>query len=363
MGAAVDAITTASRPLLIAGPEVARRNLTDLVEGIATSSCIPIVDPPWRDAEWATARSDHPHYCGVYRRDDPVMQSSDLVVIVGAPPLLESELRSDSGLPREATVIRIVDHPSWLDPLEERQIGVVGDIRATLEHIHRAPTEAHRGGSVRKSHVTELRQRWEARSSLVEPPVEATTSTRGVPIQTALRIVAEHLDENSTAVLDPVTATSALLDLLPRRTSSLFATGSGALGWGMGAAVGVALAQPDRRVAGIVGDGVFQFGVQAIGTAVRLKLPLTWIVLNNNGYHAVRNAVAKGKGARSAQPHPLADITDVDYVAIAQGFGADGVVVGTTDALRRTLSRPTPTDVPTVIDLRLHGQTTNPPGS
>ncbi|MGH3449460.1 MAG: thiamine pyrophosphate-binding protein, partial [Haloechinothrix sp.] len=361
VSAARDWMTTASRPLLVAGPDVARRNLTDRVESLATALGMPIVDPPWRDLEWAATSSEHLHYAGVYRRDDPLMQASDLVVIVGAPPFLESEAGSGSGLPWGAQVIRIVDHPSWLDSGNDRELGVVGDVADTLERMHQAIANEPIDNSRRESHTKELRRRWEEPTSEGESSIEPNAN--GVHIQTALRMVAEHIDETATAVLDPVTASSALLDLLPRRKSSLFATGSGSLGWGMGAAVGVALAQPDRHVVSVVGDGVFQFGIQAICTAVQLELPVTWIVLNNNGYHAVRNAVARGRGVSASRSHPLADITGVDYAAIARGFGAHGAIVDTADALSRALAESGKAHVPTVIDLRLHGHTTNPPGS
>ena len=79
-----------------------------------------------------------------------------------------------------------------------------------------------------------------------------------------------------------------------------FVSSSGSLGWGMGAALGVKLGLPQRRVAAVLGDGVFQFGIPALWTAGRRNIPVTYVVINNQRYAAVGAALQRynGKAAR-----------------------------------------------------------------
>ncbi len=101
----------------------------------------------------------------------------------------------------------------------------------------------------------------------------------------------------------------------------------GCLGWGVAAAIGAKIAQPDRQVVALVGDGSFQFGVQALWSAVRYDVPIPIIVWNNGGYQANRcflhaygrRAAATGKyvGASLASPN-------IDNVKIAEGYGIEG---------------------------------------
>jgi benzoylformate decarboxylase len=93
-------------------------------------------------------------------------------------------------------------------------------------------------------------------------------------------------------------------------------TGSGALGWGLPLAVGRALADR-RRVVCVLGDGSALYSVQALWTAARHRAPVSYVVLDNGGYAAVR-----GLGRRiGIAPVPGTEIGGVDFPALAAAFG------------------------------------------
>ncbi|MGW3125126.1 thiamine pyrophosphate-dependent enzyme [Streptomyces sp. NPDC001076] len=93
-------------------------------------------------------------------------------------------------------------------------------------------------------------------------------------------------------------------------------TGSGALGWGLPLAVGRALADR-RRVVCVVGDGSALYSVQALWTAARHAAPVTYVLLDNGGYAAVR---ALGRRIGIA-PVPGTDIAGIDFAALAASLG------------------------------------------
>lgn len=93
-------------------------------------------------------------------------------------------------------------------------------------------------------------------------------------------------------------------------------TGSGALGWGLPLAVGRALAGR-RRVVCVVGDGSALYSVQALWSAARYAAPVTYVLLDNGGYGAVR-----ALGRRIGVAHvPGTDIEGIDFTGLAQSFG------------------------------------------
>ncbi len=69
---------------------------------------------------------------------------------------------------------------------------------------------------------------------------------------------------------------------------SFYTMASGGLGYSLPASIGVALARPGRRVVGLIGDGSAMYCVQAIWTAAQRQLPITFVIMNNSGYGAMR---------------------------------------------------------------------------
>ncbi|HEY9476162.1 MAG TPA: thiamine pyrophosphate-dependent enzyme, partial [Mycobacteriales bacterium] len=149
--------------------------------------------------------------------------------------------------------------------------------------------------------------------------------------------VVEQADGVTTVVSDVTTSTPPLLRDLPQ-TSPLdyFATCSGSLGWGAGAALGVALGLPGRRVLSVLGDGVFQFGIQALWSAARARLPVTFVVVNNESYAAVGAALHR-RGGRAAHTgvYPGKDISGPRIDQISAGFGVLAVRVADHTGLRK----------------------------
>lgn len=93
-------------------------------------------------------------------------------------------------------------------------------------------------------------------------------------------------------------------------------TGSGALGWGLPLAVGRALADR-RRLVCVVGDGSALYSVQALWSAARYAAPVTYLLLDNGGYAAVR-ALGRRIGV---EPVPGTDIGGIGFASLAESFG------------------------------------------
>lgn len=103
-----------------------------------------------------------------------------------------------------------------------------------------------------------------------------------------------------------------------RRPRSWFnaSVGFGALGYGMPAAIGAALADPTRPVICLAGDGGFQFTLGEMGTAMEMGTKLVVLLLNNSGYGEIKSAML------AAQVEPLGvDLHTPDFVVLAQSYG------------------------------------------
>ncbi|MGI4877876.1 MAG: thiamine pyrophosphate-binding protein [Janthinobacterium lividum] len=119
------------------------------------------------------------------------------------------------------------------------------------------------------------------------------------------------------------------------------------LGFGLPAAIGLAVTRPDRRAFCITGDGSFGFSLQELDTARRYGVNVVTIVHNNGAWGVIR-------AAQKMRDFELGtDLSGTDYAAIARGFGCHGEVVERSDQIDGAMIRALDAGKPAVIDARV----------
>lgn len=108
----------------------------------------------------------------------------------------------------------------------------------------------------------------------------------------------------------------------------------GSIGWGLAAAVGAAVACPDRKVIALEGDGSAMYGIQSLWTMARENLDVTTVIFSNRGYRILYAELANlgvdSAGLNSARLFDVAD-PSLDFVALARGHGVEGLKVSTAE--------------------------------
>jgi len=144
---------------------------------------------------------------------------------------------------------------------------------------------------------------------------------------TAAMAIAHNLPENAVIVDEAITSgvAVAMLTATARRHDWLNQTG-GSIGWGLAAAVGAAIACPQRKIVCLEGDGSAMYTIQALWTMAREDLDVTVVIFNNRKYSILELEFAR-TGARGGVPGPnAASVLDIgkpnmDFAAMAQGMG------------------------------------------
>jgi len=124
----------------------------------------------------------------------------------------------------------------------------------------------------------------------------------------------------------------------------------GTLGFGFPTALGVKVAHPDKAVVSITGDGGFMFAVQELATAVQYNIATVTIVFNNNAYgNVMRDQQMRYNG------HVIgSQLTNPDFVSLAENFGAIGMRASTPTELRPVLDKALGLNRPVVIEVPLN---------
>lgn len=123
--------------------------------------------------------------------------------------------------------------------------------------------------------------------------------------------------------------------------------GLGTMGYGLGAAIGAQIANPDRTVINIAGDGCFRMNMNEIATAVREQLPLIQVVVNNH----VLGMVRQWQNLFYEQRYSATVLNDnVDFVKLAEAMGATGIRATTQSEFEEAMKQALPMKTPVVID-------------
>jgi len=339
---AAEALVAAERPLLLTA--MAGRNpdavapLVELAEALGA--------PVYANGFRLCIPTDHPLFADTQAKE-AVAEADVILAIDTLVPYIPQDVQ-----PRpDATMIEID-----ADPLKPTvpltgfpiDIAIQADpalaMRALLDAITeaRTPEQAARVGPRRQAVEqanAERRRGWceaaesKAQQSPLAPDYVAT-------------VLAELIDEGWTVLDEAVGNSPWTSRMLPcTRPGSLFKSAGSSLGWALGAAIGVKLAEPERRVVALVGDGTFVYGcpTAALWAADVQDAPFLTLIYNNRMHNATRNAL------RGAFPESYAQANEnwpgiridppPDYAALARACRAHGETVDEPSQLRGALER------------------------
>ena len=123
--------------------------------------------------------------------------------------------------------------------------------------------------------------------------------------------------------------------------------GLGTMGYGLGAAIGAQIANPEKQVVNIAGDGCFRMNMNEIATAVRQEIPLIQVVINNH----VLGMVRQWQTLFYEQHYSETILNDgVDFVKLAEAMGATGYRATTREEFKEVLKKALTSKTPVLID-------------
>ena len=331
-----DRINRAQRPVLVFGPEVDRSGAWDAGVAFAEKVGAPVYCGPLPDR--ASFPEDHRLYQGPLPMTiagvTETLRGHDLAIVIGAQVFRYYPYVAGEYLPEGTELLQVTADPTLAGAAPVGD-SIIGDALLTLEQLvgmlddhsdRPAPAKQTPSGEIIDS----------ASPPLTTDAVWSTLST----VKPA----------DSPLVTESTSTMAEQLRWLPTtRPASFFATASGGIGWGVPAAVGIALGDRargvKRTVVATIGDGSFEYSVQAIYTAAQHKLPIVFVVMRNGEYSILKSfaVLEKTPGV------PGLDLPGLDIASIAAGFGLRALNVDSTEKLAEEFRTALNADGPTVI--------------
>jgi benzoylformate decarboxylase len=339
-----DRINRAQRPLVVFGPEVDRSGAWDAGVAFAEKVGAPVHSGPLPDR--ASFPENHPLYRGMLPLTvagvAEVLQGHDLVVVIGAQVFRYYPYVAGDYLPEGSELLQITADPGLAGAAPVGD-SLIADARLALEQLVGLINDRGQAQTA-PSASPEATEIVDAASSPLTPDAAWSTLATVKPA-------------DSPVVTESTSTMAQQMRWLPTtRPGSFFATASGGIGWGVPGAVGVALGDRARgvrrTVVATIGDGSFQYSVQAIWTAAQHRLPIVFVVMRNEEYSILKSfaLLEKTPGV------PGLDLPGLDIASIATGFGCRAINVDTTEKLAHEFTSALTADGPTVIVVRTKPQ-------
>jgi thiamine pyrophosphate-dependent acetolactate synthase large subunit-like protein len=346
--AALELIATARRPILMLGSGAWQSGCAEPLKAFAERLQLPV----FSDFQaHGLLPSDHPLYGGTFHKLADLAEPGgrpDVALALGVRFGLFTLGASDRLVPRAAKLIHIEVDPTEIGKLREASIGICADSRETLEALLAASQE--RTWPDRTAWLERIaRARRERRARLAEalqrtsPPIH--------PYQ-AVSAIVEHLPEDAIVVGDGAEAYHWMNEVIRQSRPGSYITHGflGAVGFGLGLAIGAQTAHPKRPVLCLAGDGAVGFTIAEFDTLARHRLPVVVVVMNNHSWAASQHF-------QELVGHPVLGtrLSQARYDAVAAAFGCEGRhIVRAADlgpALREAFASGRPTCLNVEIDV------------
>jgi benzoylformate decarboxylase len=334
-----DALDACRRPAFVVGSAVDRDGAWSEAVALAERHGARVFVAPMSGR--CSFPEDHRLFAGVLpamrERIVKRLAGHDLVFALGAPAFTYHVEGQGPHVPPGAALVQLIDDPAtaaWTP----QGLSVIGSLRlGLLDLLARAAPPPRALPSPR------------------EPVPRAAPPRAGerISVAFALQTLAELRAPDSIVVEEAPSSRPVMQAHLPiLRPETFYTMDSGGLGWGLPAAVGVALAKPAARVIALVGDGSAMYSIQALWSAAQLKLPIACVILKNRRYAALQD-FAPVFGYAHEDPVAGTELPDLDFVALAAGQGVPGVRVERAEQLHAALAEALRAEAPRLVEIEV----------
>ena len=347
--AAVDAILSARKPLIVCGGGIVVSGAMDELDRLAGRLDIAVATSISGQGSLADTHDCALGVVGSNGGTDEtweMMQSADLVVFMGCRAGSTTTARWEAPSPGTRIVHFDVD-PMAIGANLPTEVGVVGDLRVALAMVNAQLDRRGQGGATfgGAAAVADIKRRKFAIFDRI-----AAEDARPIRPERVIAALMKVLAPDATVVSDPGTScpyASAYYrqSLAGRRFITNRA--HGALGYALSASLGAWFGRPSGKTVALMGDGSFGFTCGELETVCRSRAPITFVVFSNASYGWIKASQKDDKGGR----YYNVDFSGVDQAAVAAAYGVKSWRVEDPADLESVLAKAVAHDGPTLVDV------------
>ena len=356
-----DLLSTASKPIMIIGDRLNGANQAAVK--LAETAGIPVYGHGSFEVNFPAT---HPLWQGnlSVRNPDAVkaIRSADLIIAAGCTVFDDFFYQAEDIIPKSAKLVHIDSDPSSVGKSEPSDIAILAAPSEVITQLAESVSYEFTGTKAEEAalrvkdaaSVSSARREAFAKSAMKQRNMSPMSPS------TFAATFADALPSDATVFNDGISTGGLIFEAMsPDERGSYYAIRGGAIGWGMGATMGVQLGQPDRPVVGVMGDGTAIMTIQALWTAANSNVPAVFVICNNRSYRILKlnsNVYHRMQGLQTPESYVASDFDlPLDFKSQADAYGVEGVRVETPDELTAQIQRGCELNKPLVIDAVIDG--------
>jgi len=356
-----DLLSTASKPIMIIGDRLNGANQAAVK--LAETAGIPVYGHGSFEVNFPAT---HPLWQGnlSVRNPDAVkaIRSADLIIAAGCTVFDDFFYQAEDIIPKSAKLVHIDSDPSSVGKSEPSDIAILAAPSEVITQLAESVSYEFTGTKAEEAalrvkdaaSVSSARREAFAKSAMKQRNMSPMSPS------TFAATFADALPSDATVFNDGISTGGLIFEAMsPDERGSYYAIRGGAIGWGMGATMGVQLGQPDRPVVGVMGDGTAIMTIQALWTAANSNIPAVFVICNNRSYRILKlnsNVYHRMQGLQTPESYVASDFDlPLDFKSQADAYGVEGVRVETPDELTAQIQRGCELNKPLVIDAVIDG--------
>jgi len=352
-----EALLGAGAPAIVAGDGVGRAGAVEDLVALAEALGATVFHEPMYDC--VDFPATHPLSAGMLPPVDALIQEKlsghDVVFLVGSHAFSAHYYTDSVPIPERTQILQLDEDRAELGRNYPARIALHGGIGPTVRAITgivsgRCPEAEARIEAARKDQAAPASAP-ASNGERMDPAAAADALVAGLPDGTIM------IEEAITTGLEVRRAFAA------SRPGSYHHSVGGALGWALGAGIGVKMARPDDPVVSVVGDGTAMYTIQGLWSAAHYDVPLVLVVMNNREYAACKRGIDRVV-AGGGDSYVGMDLTDpeIDFIGLGRSLGVETRSAGSTDELSAAVSEALASGAPTLIDAAVAGTRDEPSG-
>jgi len=289
-----DRILQANNPVIISGHEIAQ---TDSFSEITKFSEI-IGAPVYQQTvpHGSHYPSEHKTYVGTMPRSQSevkkILENYDLLICVGSDVLRMSVWSSTEPLPKNMSIIHIGIRDWELAKNYHTEQAILGNVKTTLLNLNKTIAnnlnKKYKNNANRR--IKEIEKiNWSINKKNLTSKTLKDKDIIPITPDWLMMTLAENISNNNIVVEEALVSSRSLLNFLPFKNSKdFYGLASGGIGWAVSGCIGVSLANTNKTIVAIIGDGSSMYAIQSIWTAAHYNLPIIYVIANNQSYRIIK---------------------------------------------------------------------------